>query len=72
MIGHRYPSPKFSEENLVLVFDGQGTSNPSKASSRAYAKLHGVTYSDIEKLGTEFEGYDDGSIPVTHYFIHDE
>ena len=44
----------------------------SKASSRAYAKLHGVTYSDIEKLGTEFEEYDDGSIPVTHHFIHDD
>ena len=44
----------------------------SKASNRAYAKLHGITYSDIEKLATEFEGYDDDSIPVTHHFIHDD
>ena len=44
----------------------------SKEYSAAYAKLHGVTYSDIEKLGTEFEEYDDGSIPVPHHFIHDE
>jgi hypothetical protein len=44
----------------------------SKEYSAAYAKLHGATYSDIEKLCAEFEKYDDGSIPVTHHYLNDE
>ena len=33
----------------------------------AYAKLHGATYSDIEKLRAKFDEYQDGSTPVRHY-----
>ena len=44
----------------------------SKEYSAAYAKLHGATYSDIEKLHAEFEEYDDGSIPVRHHYLNDE
>ena len=29
-------------------------------------------YADLERLRAEFEEYDNGSIPVTHYCIHDE
>ena len=36
----------------------------------AYARLHGATYSDIEKLRAEFDEYDDGSTPVTHHFVN--
>jgi hypothetical protein len=44
----------------------------SKEYSAAYAKLHGATYSDIEKLHAEFEEYDDGSIQVKHYQLYGE
>ena len=36
----------------------------------SYARLHGATYSDIEKLRAEFDEYDDGSTPVTHHFVN--
>ena len=38
----------------------------------AYAKLHGATYSDIERLRAEFDEYQDGSTPVTHHYINKE
>ena len=44
----------------------------SKDYKTAYKKLNGATYADLERLRAEFEEYDDGSIPVTHYCIHDE
>ena len=34
---------------------------------QAYAQLNNATYADLEKLRAEFDGYDDGSIPVRHY-----
>ena len=36
----------------------------------AYAKLHGATYSDIERLRAEFDEYQDGSTPVTHHYVN--
>ena len=32
----------------------------------AYARLHGATYPDIDRLRAEFDEYDGGSIPVRH------
>ena len=34
--------------------------------------MHNATYADLERLRAEFDMYQDGSIPVTHYNIYDE
>ena len=39
----------------------------SKDYKEAYARLHGATYADLERLRAEFDEYDDGSIPMRHY-----
>ena len=44
----------------------------SKAYSTAKAKLNNASYLDLERLRAEFDEYQDGSIPVTHYNLHDE
>ena len=44
----------------------------SKAHASANARLNNASYPDLEKLRAEFEEYQDGSIPVTHYNLHDE
>ena len=44
----------------------------SKDYKTAYKKLNGAKYADLERLRAEFDEHDDGSIPVTHYCIHDE
>ena len=44
----------------------------SKHYKTALKKLNGATYADLERLRAEFDEYDNGSIPVTHYCIHDE
>ena len=42
-------------------------SSDRKDYKEAYARLHGATYADLERLRAEFDGYDYGSIPVRHY-----
>ena len=44
----------------------------STAYKAAKARLHNATYADLERLRAEFDMYQDGSIPVTHYNIYDE
>ena len=44
----------------------------SEAFRRAKAKLDNATAADLERLRAEFELYEDGSIPVTHYSLYDE
>ena len=44
----------------------------SKHYKTAYNKLNGATYADLERLRAEFDEYDDGSIPVSHYRINDD
>ena len=44
----------------------------SKAFKSAKARIDNATYSNLEKLRAEFEMYDDGSAPVTHYNFYDE
>ena len=44
----------------------------SEAYRRAKAKLDNATAADLERLRAEFELYNDGSIPVTHYSLYDE
>ena len=44
----------------------------SEAYRRAKAKLDNATAADLERLRAEFELYEDGSIPVTHYSLYDE
>ena len=44
----------------------------TKAYKTAKTRLHNATYADLERLRAEFDMYDDGSIPVTHYNIYDE
>ena len=44
----------------------------SKEYEKAFKKLNGATYADLERLRAEFDEYDDGSIPITHYCIQDE
>ena len=39
----------------------------SQAYKQDYAKLNNASYTDFEKLRTEFDEYQDGSIPVRHY-----
>lgn len=44
----------------------------SEAFRRAKAKLDNATAADLERLRAEFEIYEDGSIPVTHYSLYEE
>ena len=44
----------------------------SKAYATAEARLNNASYSDLERLRAEFDDYQDGSIPVTHYNLYDE
>ena len=44
----------------------------SKDYKTAYRKLNGATSTDLEKLRAEFDEYDDGSIPVSHYRMSGE
>ena len=44
----------------------------SEAFCRAKAKLDNATAADLERLRAEFELYEDGSKPVTHYSLYDE
>ena len=44
----------------------------SKDYKTAYRKLNGATYPDLERLRAEFDEYDDGSIPVSHYRMNGE
>ena len=44
----------------------------SKAFRIAKAKLENATYRDLERLGAEFDMYEDGSTPVIHYNLYDE
>ena len=41
----------------------------SKEYNAAKRRLHGATYSDLERLRAEFDDYDDGSIPVQFYSL---
>ena len=49
---------------------------PYPVNSKAYAttkgRLNNASYPDLERLRAEFEEYQDGSIPVTHYNLYDE
>jgi hypothetical protein len=44
----------------------------SKDYKTAINKLNGATSTDLEKLRAEFDEYDDGSIPVSHYRMSGE
>ena len=44
----------------------------STAYAVAKARLKNALYSDLERLRAEFDDYQDGSIPVTHYNLYDE
>ena len=44
----------------------------STAYAAAKARLKNASYSDLERLRAEFDEYQDGSIPVTHYNLYDE
>ena len=44
----------------------------SKAYASAKVKLINASYPDLEKLRAEFDEYQDGSTPVTHYNLYDE
>jgi hypothetical protein len=44
----------------------------SKDYKTAFNKLNGATSTDLEKLRAEFDEYDDGSIPVSHYRMSGE
>ena len=44
----------------------------SKAYAAAKARLNNAFYPDLERLRAEFDEYQDGSIPVTHYNLYDE
>ena len=44
----------------------------SKAFRIAKAKLENATYRDLERLGAEFDMYEDGSTPVIYYNLYDE
>ena len=44
----------------------------SKAYSTAKARLNNASYPDLERLRAEFDEYQDGSTPVTHYNPYDE
>ena len=49
---------------------------PYPANSKAYASakagLNNASYPDLERLRAEFDEYQDGSTPVTHYNLYDE
>ena len=42
-------------------------SSDSKDYKGACARLSGATYADLERLRAEFDEYQDGSTPVSHY-----
>ena len=44
----------------------------SKAYASAKARLNNASYPDLERLRAEFDEYQDGSTPVTHYNLYDE
>ena len=44
----------------------------SKACASAKARLNNASYPDLERLRAEFDEYQDGSTPVTHYNLYDE
>ena len=44
----------------------------SKAYVSAKARLINASYPDLEKLRAEFDEYQDGSTPVSHYNLYDE
>ena len=44
----------------------------STAYSAAKARLNNASFPDLERLRAEFDEYQDGSIPVTHYNLYDE
>ena len=44
----------------------------STAYAAAKARLNNASYSDLERLRAEFDEYQDGSIPMTHYNLYDE
>ena len=44
----------------------------STAYAAAKARLNNASYSDLERLRAEFDEYQDGSTPVTHYNLYDE
>ena len=45
----------------------------SKDYKEAYARLHGATYSDINRLNAEFEAWcEDNHQAVTHYYVNGE
>ena len=44
----------------------------STAYETAKAMLNNALYPDLERLRAEFDEYQDGSIPVTHYNLYDE
>ena len=44
----------------------------STAYAAAKARLNNASYSNLERLRAEFDEYQDGSIPVTHYNLYDE
>ncbi len=43
----------------------------SKAYASAKAKLNNASHPDLERLRAEFDDYQDGSTPVTHYNLYD-
>ena len=49
---------------------------PYPVNSTAYAsakgRLNNALYPDLEKLRAEFDEYQDGSTPVTHYNLYDK
>ena len=57
-------------------FNGFKLKCPYPVNSTAYAaakaRLNNASYSDLERLRAEFDEYQDGSIPVTHYNLYDE
>ena len=44
----------------------------SLAYAAAKARLKNASYSNLERLRAEFDAYQDGSVPVTHYNLYDE
>ena len=44
----------------------------STAYASAKARLNNASYPDLERLRAEFDEYQDGSTPVTHYNLYDE
>ena len=44
----------------------------SLAYAAAKARLKNASYSNLQRLRAEFDEYQDGSVPVTHYNLYDE